>query len=100
MLLSSFFDCIFLNYKQHLNNFIKFKYPNAKNLKQTKDVHWLPVASDPKLHYKTIKNKRNYDIAFVGQIGTSTSFRHKFLKKIFFSENLNNIKKKNHSIFN
>jgi glycosyltransferase involved in cell wall biosynthesis len=94
LLLSNFFDCIFINHKQHLNNFIKFKYPNAKNLERAKDIHWLPVACDPELHYKNIKNKRNYDIAFVGQIGSSTSFRHKFLKKIFFSDNLTNIKKK------
>jgi hypothetical protein len=94
LLISNFFDCIFLYYKQHLNNFIKFKYPNVKNLEQTKDIHWLPVACDPELHYKNIKNKRNYDIAFVGQIGPSTSFRHKFLKKIFFSDNLTNIEKK------
>ena len=94
LLLSNFFDCIFINHRQHLNRFIKFKYPNVKNLEQTKDIHWLPVACDAELHYKNIKNKRNYDIAFVGQIGPSTSFRHKFLKKIFFSDNLTNIEKK------
>ena len=94
LLLSSFFDCIFINHRQHIKQFIKFKYPNVKNLEQTKDIHWLPVACDPELHYKNIKNKRNYDIAFVGQIGPSMSFRYKFLKKIFFSNSLNNIKKK------
>lgn len=94
LLLSSFFDCIFINHRQHIKQFIKFKYPNVKNLEQTKDIHWLPVACDPELHYKNIKNKRNYDIAFVGQIGPSMSFRQKFLKKIFFSNSLNNIKKK------
>ncbi len=94
LLLSNFFDCIFINHRQHLNRFIKFKYPSAKNLDHIRDIHWLPVACDPELHYKNIKNKRGYDIAFVGQIGPPTSFRHKFLKKIFFSDNLNNIKKK------
>ena len=39
LLLSNFFDCIFINHKQHLNNFIKFKYPNVKNLEQIKDIN-------------------------------------------------------------
>jgi hypothetical protein len=94
LLLSSFFDCIFINHKQHLNEFKKFKYSNSNKKKGTNDIHWLPLACDPELHYKNIKNKRNYDIAFVGQIGPSISFRHKFLKKIFFSDNLTNIEKK------
>lgn len=94
LLLTNFFDCIFINHKQHLNYFIRFKYPKKKNLRRVKDVYWLPLACDPQLHYHNIKKKRNYDISFVGQMGPSISFRHKFLKKIFFSNNLNNIKKK------
>ena len=94
LLLSRFFDCIFINHKQHLNNFIKFKYSNIKKLKQKIAIYWLPVACDPYVHYQNINNKRNFDITFVGQIGPSISFRHKFLKKIFFSDDLSNVKKK------
>jgi len=94
LLLSSFFDCIFINHRQHLNKFIKFKYSNIKKLKQKIGIYWLPVACDPNVHYQNINNKRNFDIAFVGQIGPSISFRHKFLKKIFFSNDLSNVKKK------
>jgi spore maturation protein CgeB len=94
LLLSSFFDCIFINHKQHINQFIKFKYSNIKKLKQKIGIYWLPVACDPNVHYQNINNKRNFDLAFVGQIGPTISFRHKFLKKIFFSNDLSNVKKK------
>jgi glycosyltransferase involved in cell wall biosynthesis len=94
LLLSSFFDCIFINHRQHINEFIKFKYSNIKKLKQKIVVYWSPVACDPNVHYQCINNKRNFDIAFVGQIGPTISFRHKFLKKIFFSTDLSNVKKK------
>jgi len=94
LLLSSFFDCVFIYYKQHLNEFIKFKYPSKKRAKQKKDIHWSPVACEPSVHCQNLNNKRNYDISFVGQMGPKISFRYKFLTKIFFSDDLSNVKKK------
>lgn len=93
LILSNFFDVIFVYNKQHLNEFVKFKY-NNKEKKQIKDIHWCPLACEPNLHYQNINNKRYYDIAFIGQMGPENSFRHKFLKEIYFSDKLIYLKKK------
>jgi hypothetical protein len=93
LILSNFFDSIFLYHKKHLNNFIKFQY-RFKKKKLKRNIFWSPVACDPNLHYQNLGNKRNYDISFVGQLGPEISFRHKFLKRIYFSDNRSYIKKK------
>lgn len=93
LLLSNFFDSIFLYHKKHLSNFIKFQL-RYKKRSQKKNIHWSPLACDRNLHYQNLNNKRNYDISFIGQMGPAISFRHKFLKKIYFSDSLINIKKK------
>lgn len=93
LILSNFFDSIFLYYKKHLNIFIKFQR-TYKKINHKKNIFWSPLACEPNLHYQNLNNKRNYDISFIGQMGPEISYRHKFLKKIYFSNNYNYLKKK------
>jgi spore maturation protein CgeB len=93
LIISNFFDSIFIYYKKHLNIFIKFQRTYKKR-NHKKNVFWSPLACEPNLHYQNLNNKRNYDIAFIGQMGPENSFRHKFLKEIYLSDKLINLKKK------
>lgn len=89
IILSNFFDYIFVAQKDFLENFNKVRKLKKKN----KFVHWLPLACDPNTHFK--KNlKRKLDVSFIGQIDKLASKeRYYTIKKVMRNFNSNNYKK-------
>jgi len=89
IILSNFFDYIFVAQKDYLEKFNKVR----KLKKKDKFVHWLPLACDPNTHFK--KNlKRKLDVSFIGQIDKLASKeRYYTIKNVMRNFHTNNYKK-------
>ena len=78
-----FFDYIFVCHKDHVDRFKSLGY---------KQVYWLPVACDPRIHGERI-SRRIYDIGFVGNWIDDTKTRSRWLKKLSEKYRMNDYKK-------
>jgi hypothetical protein len=72
LLLSRFFDAVFIAQKDYVRAFQEIGHNHA---------YWLPLACDPEIHCQPSEN-RMYQVGFVGQIGQPGSERHRILSTV------------------
>ena len=72
LIIANFFDHVFVAQKSYLSFFKKYKYSN--NQITNKNIYWLPLACDPKVHFKKSLN-RKFDVAFIVQINLMFKYR-------------------------
>jgi hypothetical protein len=95
LIIANFFDHVFIAQKSYLSFFQKYKYLN--NQITNKNIYWLPLACDPKVHFKKSLN-RKFDVAFIGQINLMFKSRYDTLKTVlsnFYTNDLKKFYKKN-----
>jgi len=78
--LAQLFDTVFIAQRQYLEPFRQVGCPN---------VYWLPLACDPDVHFQSRQNEI-YDVAFVGKLGRTGSWRHETLTKVLCRYKTNN----------
>ena len=91
LIFSNFFDFIFIAQKNYINFFNKHRKINKKVKKN--NVFWLPLACDPKIHFKK-KQKKTIDVSFIGQVNKIFSEeRYNTINKVLKNFKTNNYKK-------